>query len=383
MVNLIIYYTKNMKKIAWLVVIVFVVYALVSMVGKSSPSATSGTIKIGFVAPLTGDAASIGQPVSKAVELAVKEANDAGGINGNKIELIEEDGACNTKKASDAGSKLISIDKVVGIIGGLCSGESSAFGPNAMQNKVVMISPASSAPALSKLGKYFFRVYPSDEFQGKFAAEYIFNTMKIKKVAVIYTNTDWGTGIRAVFVNRFKELGGSIVLDEGTAQESRDFRTTLAKLKTSGAELVYVPIFPEGTVALMKQLKEAAIKVKVFGADAWSDTKFKTDVDGSFEAQYVEVKTGSSEDFTSKFMKAYPDQKIGIGTAQGYDATRILLNAIKSVGTEDGDKLASTIRATKFDGISGHIEFDQNGDMTEANYVIKKLLGNGKVEEVQ
>lgn len=381
-----------MKKLLVVVVVILAVFAIWNVLSSkvatapNTPQAVEdkGSIKIGAVGPLTGDLSSLGLPAVKAVELAVNEANAAGGINGRKIELIQEDGSCMTKKASDAGSKLINVDKVVGIIGGLCSGETSAFGPVAMQNKVVMISPASSAPALSKLGKYFFRDYPSDEFQGKYAAQYLYNKLGAKKVAVVYSNNDWGSGVKSVFVREYKALGGEVVLEEGATQEVRDFRTVVGKIKSAKPDYVYLPLFPEGSITLMKQMREAKVSLKVFGGDTWADTKFHNDFDANIDAMYIEVSAKSSDDFAKKFNAAYPDLKIsGVGTVQAYDATNILINALKTVGTNNPDKLAETIRATKYEGVSGSIEFDENGDMTEANYVVKKLLGKGKVEEVK
>ena len=382
---------SNMKKaLIWIVVIGLVIWGLSSVAGKSKVNTTTSNeanktapVKIGFVGPLTGDASSMGVPANKAVQLAIKEVNDAGGINGRKIELITEDGKCNTKAGSDAGAKLISADKVTAIIGGLCSGETSAFGPNAMQNKVVTISYLSSSPALSNLGKYFFRNYPSDTFQGAYAADYVFNKLGKKKVAVVYSNTDWGTGVKTVFVEKFKSLGGTIVLDEGVTQDARDFRTVLSKVKSSGAEFAFVPMYNESAVPFLKQVKESGIKIGILGGDAWADTKLQEQVDGTLGAMYVEVKTGTSDEFSNKFTTMFPGEKVSVGTAQAYDATNILLNALKKIGTENPDALAEEIRSVKYNGVSGYIAFGPTGDMTEASYLVKKLLGNGKVEEVK
>lgn len=377
--------------IIWIVVIALVIWGAVSLAGNKNPGAegeqrvagTNEPVKIGVVGPLTGDIASMGIPMTKAMELAVKEANEQGGINGRQIQLIIEDGNCNTKRASDAGAKLISVDKVTAILGGFCSGESSAFGPNAMQNKVVMISPISSAPKLSSLGKYFFRDYPSDNFQGKFAAEYAYNTIGARKVAVVYSTTDWGLGIKEVFVENFKKLGGEIILDEGVAQDARDYKTVLGKVRTSGADLLYAPLFTEGSIVMLKQIKDLGIKIKILGGDTWSDTKIHAAVDPSLAPMFLEVKTDAPQAFVDKFMAAYPNEKVGAGVPQSYDAVNLLVAALRKVGTNDPDALADAVRATKLDGVSGHIEFDQNGDIANAEYIVKKMLGNGKVEEVK
>src|SRR3989344_7061766 len=228
-----------------------------------------GPIALGFIEPLTGDAASIGTINRAAVELAVAEVNAAGGVNGRPIEVIYEDGQCNAKAATNAASKLINVNKVRVIIGGLCSTETAAFGPGAMQAKVIVFSPGSSAPTLSQLGKYFFRNYPSDAFQGKFAAEYAYNTLGARKIAVIYHISDWGTGIKEIFEARFKELGGQIVAENGEPQIARDYRTDLSKTKAANPDYIYSPTYPEGGTALLKQAKELGIKTKFLRPAPW------------------------------------------------------------------------------------------------------------------
>ncbi len=133
----------------------------------------------------------------------------------------------------------------------------------------------------------------------------------------------------------------------------------------------------------MKQVKESGLKIGILGGDAWADTKLQEQADGTIGAMYVEVKTGSSKEFVDKFTAMFPSEKIAVGTAQAYDAANILFAALKKTGTSNPDALADEIRASKYNGISGYIAFGQTGDMTEANYLVNKLLGNGKVEEVK
>ena len=117
-----------------------------------APVVDTSPIKIGWIGPLTGDLASLGQDAEKATEVALDEVNAAGGINGRPLQLVPQDSKCNPKDASDAGNKLINVDKVSVILGGLCSGETTAVAPVAEQNHVVMISPCSSAPNITFLG---------------------------------------------------------------------------------------------------------------------------------------------------------------------------------------------------------------------------------------
>ena len=231
---------KTTKIIVWIIVIGIIV-AGGYFIMKSQSSNSNGPIKIGFIAPLTGDAASVGLNEQSAVELAVGEVNKAGGINGRPIEMIYEDGQCSGAPASDAANALINIDKVPVILGGACSAETMSFTSAAEQSKTVVLSPCSSNPDITNAGDYIFRDYPSDNYQGTFAANYIFTTLGKKKIAVLYTQDDWATGIRAVFESEFQKLGGTIVADESVQKSSTDLRDQLTKIKTANPELIYFP----------------------------------------------------------------------------------------------------------------------------------------------
>lgn len=367
----------------WIVVLIIIIGGGWWLYSRSASAPTeTGPIKIGFIGPLTGDTASLGTAARAGTELAVEEINAAGGINGRQIEAIYEDGRCTSQPASSAASKLINADKVSAIIGGLCSSETAAFAPTAMAAKIPVISYCSSAPNLSQTGKYFFRDYPSDAYQGKYAAEYAYNTLGARKVAVIYHISDWGTGIKNVFQQRFRELGGQIVAEEGTPQTARDYRTQLQKVKDSKPDYLYTPTYAEGGTVLLKQASEMKLGIKILGADAWGDTKLHSDAKGfSLDILYVEPKTGSTSDFDSKVLAKTGGQQVPICAAQAYDAVQTLAKAVKSSGT-DPDKLADAIRATNFTGISGPISFDQNGDLKTAVYVVKRIA-NGTATEVQ
>lgn len=372
-----------MNKWIWALVVIIIAGLGWWAIGLSGNSDSgTGSIKIGSVLPLTGDAASIGTIDRAAVEIAVEEINAAGGVNGRQLEMTYEDGQCASTPASNAANKLMNADNVIAIIGGLCSTETATFAPAAMQKKVIVISPASSAPNLSQTGKYFFRDYPSDAFQGKFAAEYAYNTLGARKVAIIYHISDWGTGIKNVFGTRFKELGGQIVSESGEPQTATDYRTDLTKAKAANPDYIYTPMYPQGGTALMKQASELGIKAKILGADGWDDPQLAKDAKNlGLDILYTAGKTGTTDAFKQKLEAKTKSSDVPIGAPQAYDAVYILANAMKSAGT-DPDKLADTIRATKYDGVSGHIEFDQNGDLTVANYVVKRMA-NGTATVVQ
>lgn len=371
------------KVIIGIIVLVLIVWGISALVSspESGAPASSEPIKIGFIGPLTGDASSLGTVARVAVELSAEEVNAAGGVNGSPLEVIYEDGQCNAKSGTNAANKLMNVDKVSAIIGGLCSSETAAFAPAAMENKTVVFSYCSSAPNLSNTGKYFFRSYPSDAYQGKFAAEYLYNTLGAKKVAILYHISDWGTGIKNVFASTFRGLGGEIIVEEGTPQDAREYKTQLSKIKAAKPDYIYMPTYPEGGIVAMKQLSELGIKIKVFGGDAWGDTKFQKEASGKGDILYTEVATPPNEEFNAKILAKTGGEQVPICSSHAYDNVKILAQAMSKAGT-DPDALQDELRRISYNGVSGGISFDQNGDVTAANYVVKRIE-NGAATEVK
>lgn len=366
---------KVLSGLAIVVVIILVIIAYT----KSGSETDTGPIKIGFIGPLTGDAAGLGTFSRSAVELAIDEVNKDGGVNGRQLQVIYEDGQCLASPAVSAAKKLINIDKVTAIIGGLCSSETSAFTADAMKNKKIVISYCSSAPSLSNTGEYFFRTYPSDANQGKFAAEYAYNTLGARKIAIIYHISDWGTGIKDVFTKRFSELGGVVVTIEGSSQETRDYRTQVAKIKASDFDLVYTPVYVDGGIVLLKQLSNVGISgVKILGTETFNDPKFLTETKTiSNDIVITASKILPSNKFAKNFTTKTGVEAVPVCAPQAYDAVKVLAGALEKVGTNP-DKLKDAIRKTNYQGESGQISFDENGDLQNSTYVVKKIQ-NGVV----
>ncbi|MFA6554661.1 MAG: ABC transporter substrate-binding protein [Candidatus Paceibacterota bacterium] len=369
---------KSTKTILWAIGIVVVVIVVASIRGADN---NAGNIKIGFIGSLTGDASSLGQASKSAVEIAVDEVNKSGGINGRSIQVIYEDGKCLATSALSAGQKLVNFDKVIAIIGGLCSSETSSFIKIASDAKIPVISYCSSAPSLSQSGPYFFRTYPSDSYQGKFAAEYAYNTLQVRSVAVLYHLSDWGTGIKDVFVKRFTELGGKVVGVEGTLQEVRDYKTQLTKIKSANPDYIYMAMYAEGSLVAVQQIQDLGIKTKLLGTDSWNDSKFVSGVNKNADILYAGSTGNSNEVFQSKFIAFTGEKQVPICAPQAYDAVTALVLAIKQVGT-DANKLPQAIRSQNFQGVTGQVSFDGNGDITSVGYVVKRIK-DGQIIQIQ
>ena len=371
------------KNIIWAAIIVVIIGLLIffgTTHKNENKENETGPIKIGFIGPLTGDAANIGQQSQAAVQIATDEINKAGGINGRQVNVVYEDGKCGAEAAS-AAQKLMNVDKVNAIIGGACSGETSSFIKTAMQNKIPVISYCSSNPSLTGAGKYFFRNYPSDTFQGKFAADYLYNTLGVRKVAVLYVVNDWASGIKPVFDKEFKKLGGEIVYEEGVSVDASDYKTQIQKIKLANPDYIYSLSYEANTAILVNQMKNLGVNIKLFGGDAWSDPKLFKETSGKADMLFATPKTPDNKDFDSKILAKTGSAQVGTCTAEAYDAMNLVAKTISTSGL-DADSFANALRAVVYDGISGKIAFDENGDMTSAMYVVKRIT-NGTATEVK
>ena len=376
----------------WIIgVIVVVAIVAIGYLVPKAPSEPVSTepIKIGFIGPLSGDAAIYGESMRDAVRLAVEEINNAGGIKGRPLIVIYEDGKCSGKHAASAAQKLINIDKVKIIIGGICSSETLGAAPIAEAAKVILFSPGSGSPDITNAGDYIFRNFPSDASAGRKMAELAIDR-NLKNIALLVETTDYAQALKRVFTNRFSELGGKIVADESFTSEATDMRTQITKIKAQNPDAIYfVPQTPARAIIAIRQFKELGLNVQILSNEMINSEAALKElgvlVEGVFFAE-------PAFDETRPLSKAYLDKhKAKYGTlgeglppvylATTYDAVYILKEMIEKYG-EDTSKIKSGLYGIKNrQGAAGSLTIDQNGDPV-FEYVVKVIKG-GKAVEVK
>ncbi len=343
----------------------------------------TGSLKIGGIFPLTGDGATYGEPMQKVVKIALDEINAAGGVKGQKLEIIWENGKCNGNDAAAAANKLINIDKVKVIYGGFCSSETLAVAPLAETAKVIVFSPGSSSPAITTAGDYIFRNYPSDSSQGKILAEAA-KEKGWKKVGVVSEQNDYTQGILKVFESRFKELGGSVEAQTYLPDDS-DFRTSLLKLKTGKADALFInPQTPNKADLIFKQLEEMKWKVALIGNDVvagYQDLvkKYAKTIEGMLTAEFSYDKENPDfKKLAAKYKElAGAELPYGAYATTSYDAVYILKEALENVGN-DADKIKTYLYGIKErKGLAGSLTFDSNGDPKAGHRL--EMVKDGKV----
>jgi branched-chain amino acid transport system substrate-binding protein len=355
--------------------------------GCSRPASTSsagggdgtGPISVGEYGSMTGDTATFGQSSHKGIALAIEEINAAGGVNGRQLELHSEDDRSLSSEAATAVQKLIDRNKVIAVIGEVASGNSLAAAPICQSRQVPMISPASTKPAVTEVGDYIFRVCFIDPFQGLVMAKFAANDLKLKRVAVFKAqDRPYSTGLAANFVTAFKGLGGEIVANESYASTDTDFKAQLTSMKGTNPEGIFIPGYYGEVGTIARQARELGIKVPLLGGDGWDSPSLFDAAGGALEGCYFsnhyhpEEKRPAIQEFIDKFKAKHSGETPDAMAALGYDAARILGDAMKRAKSLSGPDLRDAIAATKdFPGVTGTITINEKRDAVKPAVVLQ------------
>ncbi|MEK7530347.1 MAG: ABC transporter substrate-binding protein [Patescibacteria group bacterium] len=368
----------NIYSLIGAVIAAVIVIGLISSGSLAVPE--TDTIALGVIAPLSGDAAAYGEPVRNAVSIAVDEINESGGIDGRLVEPIYEDGKCNGKDAASAAQKLVNVDKVHYIVGPVCSAEAFGLIPVTSTENVFVFSPGSSAPKLAGITPYFMRTYPNDNITGVALADYL--SMSHKTAAIITEATDYGLGIKEVFVAQAEKNGMHVVSAEDFTTSTADFRTLIARVKSANPDVIFInPQTSANLLRVAKEVRELGINA-AFAAVVFNDPETVgagTAVEGmtliGTPGLSIEEK-GTA--FVDSYTKLYGTPSYAFFAGAAYDNVYLIKQAIEAVG-DDTDKVQAYLHGLKnYDGTLGSYRFDQNGDIVGLPSVVQRIV-SGKL----
>jgi branched-chain amino acid transport system substrate-binding protein len=335
------------------------------------------TIKIGFFAPITGPAAADGASAKNAVELGVKEVNDAGGIRGKKVDLIVYDDRLNPQEAVAIANKLIEKDKVVGVVSGAYSGPTRVTAPIFQKAGMPMVAGYAVHPDVTwdpkekKPNDFCFRNGFLGEIEGAAAAEYAVKNLKAQSVALIFMDNDFGRAISAGFAERTEKLGAKVLTKQMYKfPGEKDFRPFLTRIKESNPDLIFAAGYYGEAAAMVRQAKELGITSKIMGEEGFDSPKF-IEIAGP-AAEGVVIATNLDRDdprpvvqnFLKNYHSTYKEDADMVG-ASSYDALMILVNAIKISGT-DAKAIQKALLETKdYNGLTGKISRFVQGEVVK------------------
>ena len=374
---------KRVSKVLTALVLGTVLAGLAAGCGGGEKKAD--TIKVGANLEMTGGSASYGISSKNAIELAFKEINEKGGINGKQLELVVADNKSEAAEATNAMQKLVSQDNVVAVIGPNLS--SSVIAASAINNsaKVLDIAPMATNPyvtvdqASGKTKDFNYRTCFIDPFQGTVMAKFATAELGVGNAAVLIDNSsDYAKGLAQFFKENFVKEGGAVTAEESYLQKDTDFKATLTKIKATNPDFLYVPGYYQEVGLIVKQARELGMNMPIAGGGGWGSAQMP-EIAGAaalnntyFSSLYSpEDSSDINKNFVAAYEKAY-GQKPDVFAALSYDSALLVAEAIKNAGSTEPAKISEAMaKINGFSGVSGSVTFDDKHNPVKSAVILE------------
>jgi branched-chain amino acid transport system substrate-binding protein len=372
-------------------------------------------IKFGFLGGMTGPIESLAPPIADGARLAFTHVNEQGGLlAGDTAVMLVGDTTCaDATKAADAADRLVNVENVVAIVGALCSGATISAANNAgIPGGVVMISPASTSPALTTLEDkdLVFRTVGSDAYQGEVLSRLI-RAAGIDTIALTFVNNDYGKGLSDTIQQSFTADGGTVAANIPHEDGKADYRAELGQLAGTGATSLVIIGYENGSGGtILRQAVESGDFDRYFSADGMVSDSLATELGSALEGKITMTKPGTPEIAgADTFTKLATDAGVkadGVFVPNAYDAAFILALAVEQAGSADRAKVAAAVRdvatapgdvilpgewakakeaiaagrGVNYEGATGSVDFNEAGEVLSV--ILHAEFKDGKIVEV-
>jgi branched-chain amino acid transport system substrate-binding protein len=347
----------------------FVSIAMVGAAGVLAAGPALADIKIGFTVPLTGFAAADGQSSLNGAKLAVAQANAAGGVNGEKIELVVYDDQASPKEAVPVATKLVEKDQVVGAVSGSYSGSTRAAAGIFQAGKVPYVVAYAIHPDITRTGNFIFRVSAMGEVQGRGGAKLVSNLGK-KKVTIITVKNDFGQALAAGFKEAAPKFGLQITGEYEYAMADRQFGAVVSKVKADDPEVIYASGYFFNAGPLVSQLRAAGITAPIIGQEGYDSDKFIEIAGPASEGTLVTTSLDRDSDVpaTKAFLADYRKANnagADMVAAASFTATNVLIEGLKKSGGKGGEALRAAMAGGTFVTPVGKLTFNNLNEVAK------------------
>ena len=372
-----------MKRLSQIVLVIL----LLGMVLTACQPAAPTTIKVGLNVELTGTIPVVGESSKNAAELAVKEINDAGGLDvgGTKytVELMVEDNEDKAESAAAVAQKLATAG-VLAMIGPNASRNAIPASVVAESSLLPMISPWSTNPKTTKVGdtdedkKFVFRAAFIDDFQGRVAAKFAVDELKTTKPAVLFDVTsEYNKGIAEFYKKTLEESGVQVVAFETYSQGDKDFSAQLTKIKDAGADSLFLPNYYAEVPLQVQQAHKIGFTGSILGSDSWGNLELMTLCGEECEGYYftthyaTDIATPKAQAFIQAYEAAYGKTPDDVA-ALTYDSMGLLFQSIQAAGKLDRQAVRDAMSAiTSYEGVTGNMQFQGTGDPVKSAVILQ------------
>ena len=346
-------------------------------------------IRIGLITPLSGDVKTFGESVRNSFLIAVEEANARGGVVAMKITYVVQDDKNDPTEAANVANLLVNQQRVKAIVGSVTSKTTIPVSDIIQSARIPTISPTATNPKVTvadgKRKDYMFRACFIDPFQGTVMAKFSRETLKGKSAAVLYdASNDYSKGIAEIFRDTFRKQGGKVAAFESYGKDDVDFSALLTKVKASGADVLFLPDYYNKVGLIAKQVREKGLNVRLVGPDGWDSPDLVKIAGSAIEGGYFSnhYSPDDRRPEVVAWVKKYKERHGQVPDALGtlaYDATNLLLEAIRKAGSDDPKKIRDALASIKdFKAVSGKSTMGRDGDMIKSAAILKIEGGRQK-----
>jgi branched-chain amino acid transport system substrate-binding protein len=365
----------------------FLALVLGSSLAGSAAALAAESLPIAVAGPFTGPVAQYGDMQKVGAQMAVERINAAGGVEGMMLEAVLMDDVCEPKQAVAVANKVVN-DGIKFVVGHLCSGSTQPASEVYEDEGILMITPASTNPAITERGlQLVFRTIGLDSQQGPVAGHFIAEKMKPTKMAVIHDKQQYGQGIAQEVRKTVEEAGVPVAIFEGVSSGQTDFSALITKLKREGVDFVYYGGYHPELGLILRQSKEQGFDARFMGPEGVGNQEISAIAGEAAEGLLVTLPADFAADpANADLVQAFKDKgqdPSGPFVMPSYAAVQIIADAVKATGSTDPETVAAAMRETSYETPIGSVAFNEKGDLREFEFVVYEWHTDGSKTAVE
>jgi len=362
-------------------------FLAIALTGAASYTLAADNIRIALAGPVTGPVAQYGDMQFTGAQMAIEQINKAGGVNGQQLQGVVYDDACDPKQAVAVANKIVN-DGIDFVVGHLCSSSTQPASDIYEDEGILMITAASTSPDITSRGyEMIFRTIGLDSLQGPTAGNFIADNVKPNAVAVIHDKQQYGEGIATAVKQTLEDKGVNVVLFEGINAGDKDFSSLIANLKRANVDFVYYGGYHPELGLLLRQSKEKGLNARFMGPEGVGNTEISAIAGAASEGMYVTLPKSFDQDPRNQALvdafKAKKQDPSGPFVFPAYAAVQVIAEGIEKAGSADTEKVAEALRSNTFDTPTGELAFDEKGDLQDFNFVVYEWHQDGTKTEAK
>jgi len=340
-------------------------------------------LKVGLIVPLTGDVRTFGISARNGSMLAFEAVNVAGGIGGRQIQVFAADDRNDPAETGRVGATMIAAEGVVAMLGSVSSDCAEALAIKCQGRLVPMITPTATSPKITvdptgERRSYVFRACFTDPFQGKVAARFVRDSLKLKTAVVMYCpDREYSAGLAEYFTEAFEDLGGRVLASEAYDDGALEFTDILNRVKALGPDLMFLPDYYNVVGTIAKQARELGIKAQFVGGDGWDsphmDRIAGSAIHGGYFTNHFSAADPRPEvqDWVAKYQAKYGREPDALATLY-YDAALLLVEAMRRAPRPETEDIRMALtRIRDFPCVTGKVSFDEWGNPIKSAVVLR------------